>query len=233
MTSTLSKQTTIDFNQARQNMVDGQVRTNKVTDHALIRQMRRIPRELFVPPELRSTCYVDADLRLPNGRFLLEPMVLARLIQSADIKPNDRVLDVGCATGYSTALIAGLGALVLGIEEDRKLIADAVPIHEELEVGNTVFAVAPLLDGYPTNAPYDVIIVNGAVAELPTKLFDQLADNGRLLCIWRDPSDGAIPLTVGKAMIYQKSNNVVSGRALFDAASPYIVPLSRKQKFVF
>lgn len=222
-----------DFTQARQNMVDGQVRTNKVTSHALIRRLRDIPREIFVTPDQAAVCYIDEDLPLPNGRFLLEPMVLARLIQAAELTHTDSVLDVGCASGYSSAIIAGLCATVIGVDRDKNLIDRAVNNIRELSIANCAFITGPMLTGHSAKAPYDAIIVNGSVSELPNVLFDQLRDGGRLLCILKQSGAQAIALGPGKAMIYRKSGAVISGRALFDAASPYIESPQQTSKFVF
>ncbi len=234
MTQSTQKTTqNFDFHQARQNMVDGQVRTNKVTSHALIRRLRDIPREIFVASEQAPFCYIDEDLPLSGGRFLLEPMVLARLIQAAELTQTDNVLDVGCASGYSSVIMAGLCGSVIGVDRDKNLIDRATNNVRELSVPNCSFIAGPMLNGYASKAPYDAILVNGSVAELPNALFDQLKDGGRLLCVLKQSGTQAIALGPGKAMIYKKSGSVISGRALFDAASPYIENPPANNKFVF
>lgn len=216
-------------------MVDGQVRTNKVTDHKLIHLLRQIPREQFVDGALQSVAYIDEDIVLPSGRFLIEPMVLARLIQAAEIQSTDRVLDVGCTTGYSTAILAPLCQTVIGIDVDAALVQRAEMTCKNMDIVNAAFSSGPMLNGYGPTAPYDVILVNGALPELPYKLFDQLRDGGRLLCVLRTPSlsGSNIVLGIGKAMLYKKTDSAISGRVLFDAATPYLEKPDTQNKFIF
>ena len=214
-------------------MVDGQVRTNKVIDHALIRAFRNIPREIFVDAAQAEIAYVDAELPLAGGRFLLAPMTLARLLQLAEITQSDRVLDCGSATGYSTAIIASLCLSVVGIDADADCVNRADAAHKNLSIANSNFATAMPLRGHAAKSPFDVIIVNGAVSEMPQHLCGQLADGGRLLCILREWSDVSVALGLGKAMIYEKKSGTVSGRVLFDATAPYLENPVIRNKFVF
>ncbi len=223
-----------DYAQLRDNMVDGQLRTNKVTDHNLIRILRQLPREEFLDVAMQPVAYIDEDLVFQNGRFMLEPMVFARLIQSAEITKQDRVLDVGCGYGYSTACIAQLAKQVTGIDQDPQMLSRAKDNLQRLCIeGDYKFQSAPLLQGYPQDAPYDVILVNGACAEPPLQLFSQLNDGGRLVCVLKDLNVPAIALGQGKAMLYIKTSAAISGRALFDAASPYIENPKLQNRFVF
>ncbi len=227
-----------DFFTARQNMVDGQVRTNKVTDHNLIRALRELPREEFVPQAQAAIAYVDDNLPLGQNRFLLEPMVQARLIQALAIGPDDTVLDVGCASGYSSQLLARIAKSVIGIDSDASLIAEAERIAKKLGAGNTRFVAAPPQDGLGAQAPFNAILVNGALVEPPPALLAQLRDGGRLAMVLRAPKIAdrrlaALAPNMAQAMLYQKSGNVVSGRVLFDATSPFLLPPSGNSEFQF
>lgn len=225
-------QNDMNYESARQNMVDGQVRTNKVSDLRLIAALRSVPREKFVPQSLQQIAYVDEDMILPSGRFLLEPMVLGRLIQSAEIKPDHRVMDIGCASGYSTAVLAALAQEVVGVEADTSLCAQADQTLSALNIKNASIKQGPFLKGCTEKGPYDVIIINGALDAAPQALMSQLKEGGKLLCIIKAQADRAV-YTIGKATLFEKSASLMSGRALFDAASPYIEVINKEEKFVF
>jgi protein-L-isoaspartate(D-aspartate) O-methyltransferase len=211
-------------------MVESQIRTNRVTDHGLLAALQRIPRERFVPKAIRALAYIDEDLRLAPDRFLMEPMVLARLIQAAGVKSTDVVLDVGCATGYATALLADLAASVVGLESDAGLAAEAVKVLQDLDVDNALIVEGDLRQGYPRQAPYDVILVNGAVAEVPETIAGQLADGGRLVTVV-----GSLEQTgrVGRATLLTRVGSNVSSRPLFDAAVPLLPSFAEEPSFVF
>ena len=217
----------IDYAAARLNMVEGQIRANQVTDPAITGAFAAVPRELFVPPHLRGIAYVDEDLRLTGERYLMEPMVLARLLQLADIGPNDLVLDVGAATGYSSAVIARLGCAVVSLESEPDLAADAARLFAELGADNVVAAKGPLRDGYPKQAPYNVILLEGAVDEIPASLSDQLAEGGRLVAVVRGERG------LGRGMLFLREGGLFSGRAVFDAATPLLPGFAREPGFVF
>ncbi|MFQ5984718.1 MAG: protein-L-isoaspartate O-methyltransferase [Alphaproteobacteria bacterium] len=216
-----------DHAAARLNMVANQIRPNRVTDERLIDAMTEVPRELFVPQKLRGVAYIDEDIAVAPGRFLMEPMVLARLLQTADIREADVVLDVGCATGYSTAVVARLAAAVVALESDARLAAEATRLLAELGVDNAAVATGRLNRGYPKQAPYDVIVLQGAVDEVPRKLRDQLGDGGRLLAVVS--LDGR----AGKATLMKKVHGTVSKRVVFDAAVPTLPGFAKAPRFVF
>src|SRR5262249_10231575 len=155
-------------------MVDGQVRTSDVTDPRLIAAMLDVPRERFVPADKSDLAYLDLDLPVAAGRRLLKPMVLAKLFQAADIAESDRVLDVGCATGYSSAVLARLAASVTALEEDAALAKHAAQIAD----GNVAVVSGPLAKGWAAGAPYDVIVVEGTAEGTPRALFPQLKEGG-------------------------------------------------------
>ena len=217
-----------DFATARLNMVEGQVKPNKVTDPAIIDAMLEIPRELFVPAAMRGIAYVDEDLPIGRGRYLVEPMVLARMIQEAEIGPGDVVLDVGCTAGYSTAVMARLANTVVAVESDHEFAQQAGTLLSQLGVDNAVVMEGALTDGYPAQAPYQRIIVSGAVAEVPAALTDQLADDGRLVAVVAGP-----PGSVGVATLFRRTGSAVTDRPLFDAGTPILPGFERKPVFEF
>ena len=176
----------LNFTTARINMVESQVRPNKVTDPRLIEALESLPREGFVPPDLRAVAYVDRSLKLGEGRYLLDPMVFARLVQAADPQPSDLVLDIACATGYSTAVLARLAGTVVAVESDGALIEAANSALNGLGIDNAVVVNGELAFGYAQQGPYDVILINGEVDSLPQSLTDQLAPGGRLVAVLKD-----------------------------------------------
>ena len=175
----------IDHAVARHNMVSGQIRTNRVTDERLIEAMEEIPRELFVPRAKRGVAYVDEDVEIASGRYLMEPMVLARLVQEAEITASDVVLDVGCGTGYASAVMARLAGTVIALDVDDTLAAEAEQALSAVGADNALVVTGPLADGFAEQAPYDVILVGGAVDHLPQALADQLAEGGRIVGVVR------------------------------------------------
>jgi protein-L-isoaspartate(D-aspartate) O-methyltransferase len=203
---------TQDFTAARTNMVEGQIRPNKVIDSALVEALRQVPRERFVPPALRGVAYVDEDVAIGQGRYLMEPMVFARLAQEARIGPRDTVLDVGCGSGYSAAVLARLAGTVIALEQDRTLADEATRQLQEQGVGNALVVAGPLAVGYPGRGPYDAILVEGCVAQVPQALLDQLAEGGRLVAVISETGH------LGQVRLFEKIAGVVSGRTLFEAA---------------
>jgi protein-L-isoaspartate(D-aspartate) O-methyltransferase len=216
-----------DFSRARQNMVDCQLRTNKVVDDALIARFETVPRELFVDETMQSIAYVDEDVPMGNGRYLTAPMILAKLLQELSISPNEIVLDVGCGTGYSSAILSGLADTVVALEQDSELATKANDLLTELAADNAIVVEAPLTGGYATQGPYDIILVSSAIAEVPTALTDQLADGGRLAAVIDDGKGQ------GKAILLVKRHGVVSKRDLFDASVPRLPGFEPKMGFVF
>jgi protein-L-isoaspartate(D-aspartate) O-methyltransferase len=203
-----------DYAAARRNMVESQIRTNKVTDPGVLDAMGSIPREEFVPPALAGVAYVDDDLPVGHGRHLMEPMVLARLLHHAEIRPTDVVLDIGCATGYSSAVAARLAATVIALESDSALVRRASQTLAKLQVDNVVVVESALRSGYARQAPYDVILIEGAVPEIPAAIAAQLAEGGRLCAVVSPPGQ------TGRAVLALKTGGVVSHRDIFDAATP-------------
>lgn len=177
----LSNGVAMDFALARHNMVEGQIKTNRVTDPYVIDAMSAIPREAFVKSAQKGHAYIDSAIEVAKGRFLMEPMVFARMLESAEIKPSDLVLVVGCATGYSAAVLAKIANTVVALEADDDLANAASSKLNELGCDNVVVVTGNHADGYAKQGPYDVIIFDGAVDALPDTVKSQLADGGRLV----------------------------------------------------
>jgi protein-L-isoaspartate(D-aspartate) O-methyltransferase len=216
-----------DYAAARYYMVEGQIRPNKVTDHRLVEAMLTVPRELFVPEASRGIAYVDEDIAVGGGRYLMEPMVFARMLQEAGIQETDRVLDVGCATGYSTAVLARLAAKVVGVESDAALTQRAATAVKETGADNVTIVTAALTAGSPNQGPYDVIVVEGCVAEVPDAITDQLAEGGRMVVAVEGERG------VGEVRLFRRVGGVLSSRILFEA-HPHLLPGFEPQpKFVF
>ena len=217
-----------DFAAARQFMVQGQVRINDVTDPRLTEAMLDVPRERFVPSELADLAYLDRDLPVAEApgapRFLLKPVVLAKLLQIAAVEPSDRVLDVGCATGYGAALLARLAGSVVALEEHEELVRHAR--HNLAGVENVTVAHGPLGEGWPSQAPYDVILVEGRCEITPQTLLSQLGHGGRLLCVHGKGH-------AAKGVAYRSVHGDVSGWPQFDAAAPLLPGFAEAKTFVF
>jgi protein-L-isoaspartate(D-aspartate) O-methyltransferase len=219
-----------DFTIARQKMVDGQVRPSDVTDSRIIDAMLTVPREAFVPENQRALAYLDLDLDVSEGgpakRFLIKPVVTAKLLQAAEIKDTDNVLVVGCATGYAAAIVARLAARVTATESDSSLAAKARDVLTWLGFGNVTVQAAEPAEGDAANAPYDVIVLNGATEVTPNRLYRQLKEGGRLVGVFAT-------MVPPRAMIVTHSHDDFGTRALFDAAVPVLPGLGRVPAFVF
>jgi protein-L-isoaspartate(D-aspartate) O-methyltransferase len=218
------------FLTARQRMVDGQVRTSDVTDRRILDAMLTLPREQFVPEDKQGLAYLDLDLDVAEAgsakRFLITPMLTAKLAQAAEIAATDKVLVVGCATGYAAALVAMLGASVTATESDSRLVEKGKTILSALGK-NVALRVAGAADGEPAGAPYDVIMLNGATEVVPEKLYQQLRDGGGRLV-------GVFAMTMpSRAVIAGRWHGEVGDRPLFDAAAPTLPGLERVPQFVF
>lgn len=218
-----------DFARARQAMVDSQLRTSNVTDRRLLAAMGHLPRERFVPAERRSLAYIDEAHPLLPGRSrrsLPAPAPFAKLVQLADLQHNDRVLDLGCGTGYSTAVLAALAAQVVGVEDRPELAALARENLQALGIPNAQIVEAPLDLASAARGPFDVIVVEGAVDAAPEALFGRLADGGRLVVLIRR---GATAV----AHLFVKSGKDVAARADFDANLPPLADSDAYEPFVF
>lgn len=218
-----------DFAQARRAMLDHQLRTSDITDRRLLAAMGRVPREEFVPEARRSLAYIDRAHTLVEergGRALPAPTPFARLVQLAGVGAEDRVLDVGCGTGYSTAVLAELAAAVVGIEETAALAELARNNLAALGIGNAEVVEAPLVAGVPGKGPYDVIIIEGEVASVPEALQRQLVEGGRLVAVLRGAG-------VGVAHRFVRAGDDIAAHASFDASMPPLTVSGPSDQFVF
>jgi protein-L-isoaspartate(D-aspartate) O-methyltransferase len=207
-------------------MVDGQVRTADVTDLRILAAMLEIPRENFVPSIAAGLAYLDLDLAVgeAGARRLLKPMVLAKLIHAANVASSDRVLDVGCSTGYAAAILSRIAGQVIALEQDSGLAQTARAALASQSSVNVVSG--PLIAGWPQGAPYDVILLEGATEIAPHTFLGQLKDGGRLVCVL-----GSGP--AAKAMLYCRSGEELGGRPIFDASAAVLPGFARAPVFAF
>lgn len=215
------------YEAARANMVESQIRPNKVTDERVIAAFGRIRRELFVPEAMAGIAYVDDNLPLGGGRYLMQPMVVARLLQVAAIGRSDTVLIVGAGVGYEAALAATLGRSVVALENDAELARLGRTALVEHRIAAAGYVEGPLAQGYRQRGPYDVILFGGAVAEIPAEIASQLGEGGRMLAVLRP---GA---AVGCATLVTRTGELLARRAIFDAGTPLLAEFATKPAFVF
>lgn len=218
-----------DFALSRRNMIDGQLRPNRVTNAQLLAAIADLPRERFLPQGLRAVAYADDDVPLGNRRYLMEPMVLARLIQVLQSQPEDRALVVASGAGYGSALMARLVKDVVAVETDPGLAGSAEQTIKELGIANVRQVTGRMEDGYAAGAPYDVILIEGAVQHVPPAILDQLAEGGRLATVIAAASPG----TLGLAQVIVKDGGVATGRPIFDAGTPALPGFASPPRFTF
>ncbi len=216
------------FSQTRKNMVDSQIQTAGVISPSILDAFRNVPRETFVPEQLRNVAYGDGDLPIGGGRYLPEPIVHGRMVQAADPKKRDRVLDVGGGTGYAAAIMASVAGEVVALEEDRQFLDYATQVWAHMGLTNIAPAIGHLTTGFKQGAPYDIIFVHGAVAEIPVQLAAQLAPGGRMLTIVKQPGR-----VMGQATLTISAGNSHSSRVLFEAAAHYLPAFAPQPVFVF
>lgn len=220
---------TADFQDLRVKMVEGQVRTTDVTDAAILAAMFQVPREEFVPAQRRALAYIDEDIEFAEGRpgrFLMRASPFAKLIQLAEIRAGDLVLDIGCGTGYSSAVLARIAGFVVALESDPALAGEAGNRLAALGCDNVSVVEGPLPAGHAPQAPYDVIVVEGAVDEIPSTLTDQLKDGGRLVAVVGEGH-------AGRATLWRKEDGLVSSRPAFNAAVQPLDAFRREPEFIF
>lgn len=215
-----------DYVVQRLNMVDSQVLANGVTDDRLLQAFREVPRERFVPSAKRPVAYAEAEIEVVPGRSLLAPRTFAKLLELAEIEPSDSVLDVGCATGYSTALLARIARRVIGLEQDADLVRIAVETVHGCGAENASVVQGPLPDGFRAAAPFDVVIVEGAFERSPENLLAQLKEGGRLVGILQNAQQG-------QAVLYLKEPGRIGRRIGFDASAPVLGGFRQPAGFIF
>jgi protein-L-isoaspartate(D-aspartate) O-methyltransferase len=216
----------MDFAAARRNMVESQLRPNKVTNLAVLDAFAAVPREAYVPATLRGVAYVDEDIPLGGGRFLMEPMILARLIQTASPRPSDAALVVGADAGYGAAILSRLASRVVALESDHGLVQRAAEALKGQAVTNVAAVEGPLAGGAPQLAPFDVILFGGSVDLVPPAIIEQLAENGRLVAVVNTAG-------IGRAKLMTRSGGTVASRVEFDAAVPPLPGLEAVPAFAF
>jgi protein-L-isoaspartate(D-aspartate) O-methyltransferase len=215
-----------DFTRARNMMVDGQLRPTNVNDQRVLDAMRALPRERFVPPPLAGMAYIDGNLEIAPGRFMLKPLVLARLIQLAAPVLGETALVVGAGSGYGAAVLAACGAHVIALEEDAALVDLGRAVLAETGAGVTLEA-GSLAEGWPARAPYDLVVIEGAVRAIPERLARQVAATGRLVTVVAPAAGGSY------AVIAEPSAGGLAMRPAFDATAPLLPALRPVPSFAF
>ncbi len=219
-----------DMEAARKHMVDGQLRPNRVTDARLLAAMGELPRERFLPAGLAARAYADENVPLPGGRVMIQPMMIARLLQLLALREGDRLLVVGAGTGYATAVAARCGARVAALEQDAALLAIARQALAGLVPAEQLRLVeGPLPAGFPGSAPYDAILIEGAVPELPPEIIGQLAEGGRLATVLVGAKRGQF----SRAVLGRRAGGVFSVADAFDCPAPVLPAFRHAPGFVF
>ena len=213
--------------EARHNMVDNQLRANKVHDDRVLDAFLRLQRELFVPPALRGVAYIDEDLPVAPGRYLMEPMVAARLLQALAVQPKDAALVVGAGVGFEAAVLGLLARSVIALEEDEELARIGRSALVDHRIASVTYVEAALNAGHRARAPYDVIMFGGAVASIPDEISAQLAEGGRMGVVLRQPG------SLGQAALITRTGAVLAQRVIFDAATPLLPGFAAEPGFVF
>jgi protein-L-isoaspartate(D-aspartate) O-methyltransferase len=221
----------VDFAIQRTNMVESQVRPSDVTDRRIIRAMRDLPREVFVPERVRTLAYMDGSVPLSPAkpgagkRSLLAARVFAKLVQAAEIDSSDTVLDIGVGSGYSSAVLAQLAGHVVALESDSGLAASARELLPSVGCSTVSVVEGDLAQGWASEGPYDAIIIEGAIEVVPDALFDQLKDGGRLVAI---SGRGA-----GRATVWQREGRSFGAADVFDASGDVLPGFEKPAAFAF
>jgi len=214
----------IDFAARRTIMVDTQVRPSDVTKFPIIDAMLSVPREDFVGVGQQEAAYAGDNLRIAEGRVILEARSFAKLLDAVDVQPNEAVLDLGCGFGYSTAVVARLAEAVVAVEEDEAMARDAQGRLSAHNIDNAAVIAGPLAAGAAKHGPYDVIMIQGAVQDVPEALSAQLNDGGRIGAIFMEGS-------LGVARVGHKGANGVTWRYAFNASAPVLSGFEKTEIF--
>ena len=215
-----------DYAADREKMVDCQVRPSDVTRYGIVDAMLTVPREKFVPSSKRSVAYAGEAVEMTKGRWLLDPRVFAKMVDAAEIEPGDVVLDVGSGLGYSSAVLSHLCRAVIAVESDEAMVKTSEDTLSAQGRDNVAVLTGPLAEGADSEKPFDVILVEGGVAEVPQVLFDQLAEDGRLVAIWMEAAFGQVRVST-------KTGTSISHRWIFDAAAPILPGFEKQAAFAF
>lgn len=213
-----------DYAARRTMMVDTQVRPSDVTKFPIIDAMLSVPREAFVPRALWEAAYMGENIELGGGRVILEPRTLAKMLDALDIKSSELVLDIGSALGYSAAVMARMAAAVVAVEQDAGMAAEAQSLLVEHSADNVIVHEGPLAQGAEELGPYDVIVVQGAVQQLPGALTAQLKDGGRIVCLFMENALGVV-------RIGYKADGQISWRFAFNAGAPVLQGFEKTTAF--
>ena len=222
----------IDYAQARKNMVDCQIYPSGVIHAGLLNAFETIPREIFVPDDKKGISYYDEDVQLGQGRSILAPLTLSKMLEAAELKENDVVLDIGGATGYSAAIMSANVSTIIALESDEKYLKQAEVNWNKLETCNIISCKGTLKNGYPEKEPYNLIILHGAVPEIPINIASQLAEDGRLLTIIRKPGERMGQATIVRNNATDKSLGF-STYPLFECGADYLKGFEPKPEFQF
>ncbi|TCO69315.1 protein-L-isoaspartate O-methyltransferase family protein [Rhodovulum euryhalinum] len=215
-----------DYDALREAMVDTQVRPSDVTRLPIIEALLAVPREEFAPAALRSAAYIGENLPLGRNRTILEPRTFAKMLEAIDLGPGDLVLDLGCGLGYSAAVMARMADAVVAVEEDPAMAKESEALLGEWGADNVAVERAPLAEGAPRHGPYDAIVIEGAVEEIPAAIADQLKEGGRIVALFMED-------TLGVARIGRKVEGALSWRFIFNASAPVLPGFERAHEFQF
>jgi len=218
----------MDFKIARKNMVENQIRANKVTSLNIINAFLDVPREKFVPDALQEISYVDEDIQLSRNRFMMKPMILARLFQSLNLKGNENILHVGSNSGYGSAILSRMCSSVISLESEKKLFETSIHTFSNMGFDNVVPLHGSMENGVEKEAPFDIIFIEGSIETEPKSLFGQLNENGKLIAIIRPAN-----IKIGKAKLFFKISNEIGLENLFDAQVSKLSIFKSKTKFSF
>ena len=218
----------MDFKIARKNMVENQIRANKVTSLNVINAFLDVPREKFVPDALQEISYVDEDIQLSRNRFMMKPMILARLFQSLNLKGNENILHVGSNSGYGSAILSRMCSSVISLESDKKLFETSIHTFSNMGFDNVVPLHGSMENGVEKEAPFDIIFIEGSIETEPKSLFGQLNENGKMIVIIRPAN-----IKIGKAKLFFKISNEIGLENLFDAQVSKLSIFKSKTKFSF
>ena len=217
----------MDFSVARRHMVDCQIRPNQVTDETLISLFETVPRERFAPSSQQARAYVDADLPIAENRRLMNPCIMARMLQTLSEGNRGIALVVGCGSGYVVAILSGVFDCVFALESDPAFVADATRVLSELAIDNAIVVEGPLEGGWAKEGPYNAIFIDGGVTDIPDGISGQLADGGKLTAVAIDEGGS------GRAVLLERRGASLSRRTLFDAAIPPLKEFEKTAGFVF
>ncbi len=215
-----------DFSAARDAMVESQIRTSDVTDLGILAAFRSTQRENFVPTARKALSYSDRHVETDEGRILLAPRDLAKMIHAADVQSTDVVLDLACGRGYSTAILAQLAETVVGLETTEAAVSRSTELLIEADISNAAVVQGDLKSGAAEHGPFNVIFVGAAISAVHEPWFKQMANGGRLVCITQNGP-------VGRVSVFTKSGDAIGERVVFDTSAPYLPGFEPKAEFVF